>query len=478
MADIDWLIDRVEKAPNGPGVAAFFDFDGTLIDGFSAGAFFKSRMKHGDIGVKELAQSLTEAVNVERRGHNIDQLMRIVVEAQKGQKASDIDEWARRIFAKRISGMLFPEARLLIEAHQEKGHTVVVASSATAPQIQASAEDLGIPNIICTEMAIDEEGYMTGELSGPIRWGEGKAQGVDEFAQKWSIKLDDSFSYSNGGEDVPFLETTGNPCALNPDSKLARVAKERDWPIAFLHKPQKVGPVDLIRTSASLGAFGTSLFGATIVGLAQRNRVDAANFASHIGAGAALAFAGVDLKVVGEENLWEDRPAIFIFNHQSQLDAFVTASLIKENFTGVAKKQLAKSPIFAPLGYLGDVAYVDRSNHDKAIHQLDGVVEKLQGGTSIVIAPEGTRSATARLGPFKKGPFHMAMQAGVPLVPIIMRNCGELMAAHSYVIHSGSLDVAVLPPIYTDDWTLENLDDEVEGVRQKFIDVLTDWPKG
>ena len=57
-------------------------------------------------------------------------------------------------------------------------------------------------------------------------------------------------------------------------------------------------------------------------------------------------------------------------------------------------------------------------------------------------------------------------------------NCGELMAAHSYVIHSGTVDVAVLPPIYTDDWSPDNMDEQVEGVRQQFIDVLTDWPRG
>ena len=66
-------------------------------------------------------------------------------------------------------------------------------------------------------------------------------------------------------------------------------------------------------------------------------------------------------------------------------------------------------------------------------------------GKSIAIAPEGTRSPTPRLLPFKKGPFHMAMQAGVPVVPIVMRNCGEIMAAHSMAIHGGTVDVAVLP---------------------------------
>ena len=78
--------------------------------------------------------------------------------------------------------------------------------------------------------------------------------------------------------------------------------------------------------------------------------------------------------------------------------------------------------------------------------------------------------------PFKKGPFHIAMQAQVPVVPIVMRNCGEIMAAHSLVIHSGTVDVAVLPPVPTDDWTKDNLDAKIAEVRQMYLDTLEDWP--
>jgi putative phosphoserine phosphatase/1-acylglycerol-3-phosphate O-acyltransferase len=70
----------------------------------------------------------------------------------------------------------------------------------------------------------------------------------------------------------------------------------------------------------------------------------------------------------------------------------------------------------------------------------------------------------------------MAMQAGVPVVPIVMRNCGEIMGAHSMAIHPGTVDVAVLPPVPTDDWTLENLNDNIARVRQMYLDTLANWP--
>ena len=123
-----------------------------------------------------------------------------------------------------------------------------------------------------------------------------------------------------------------------------------------------------------------------------------------------------------------------------------------------------------------DVAYIDRSNNAAAREGLEPAVEALRNGRSIAIAPEGTRSPTPRLLPFKKGPFHLAMQAGVPVVPIVMRNCGEIMAAHSMAIHGGTVDVAVLPPVPTDDWTLENLNENIARVRQMYLDTLADWP--
>ena len=93
------------------------------------------------------------------------------------------------------------------------------------------------------------------------------------------------------------------------------------------------------------------------------------------------------------------------------------------------------------------------------------------------MAPEGTRSATPRLGRFKKGAFHVAMQAGVPIVPVVIRNAGELMPSHGVLISSGTLDVAVLPPVPTKDWNRDDIDREVERVRDMYLETLAHWPR-
>lgn len=475
MADIEWLLEEIDNCAEGPQVGAFFDFDGTLIDGYSAAAFFKYRLRRGEISVNEVVKSVREAVNVERRGNDVSEMMRVGVEAQAGRDADELDSWARNIFARKIAGMIFPDARQLIEAHLRKGHTVAIASSATRAQIQATAEDLGVEEIICTEIEV-EDGRITGRLASPIRWGQAKADAVVEYAEEHDVDLAASFAYSNGPEDLPMLETVGHPVALNPDDELRGIAKQRGWPVSRLKAPPSTSLLDLGRSAAAMGVFVGSVAAATGLAVLNRSRSLGANIAASAGSELALAAAGVRLNIVGEENVWEARPAVFLFNHQSQLDVFVLAALLRKDFTGVAKKSLEKDPFFGPIGYLADVAFIDRSNTEAARKGLEPAVEALKNGRSIAIAPEGTRSPTPRLLPFKKGPFHIAMQAQVPVVPIVMRNCGEIMAAHSLVIHSGTVDVAVLPPVPTDDWTKDNLDAKIAEVRQMYLDTLEDWP--
>src|SRR5204862_251643 len=176
--------------------------------------------------------------------------------------------------------------------------------------------------------------------------------------------------------------------------------------------------------------------------------------------------AGVRLDVHGAEHL-AARPAVFLFNHQSQLDVLILAKLLHGGFTGVAKRELANSPGFGLMFRLADVAFVDRHDHDQAVRALGPAVQKLRDGISLVIAPEGTRSATPALGPFKKGAFHVAMQAGVPIVPIVIRNAGELMWRGAATPRGGTVQVTGLPPIDPPGWTAAPLDGHVPHVAHR-----------
>jgi putative phosphoserine phosphatase/1-acylglycerol-3-phosphate O-acyltransferase len=234
---------------------------------------------------------------------------------------------------------------------------------------------------------------------------------------------------------------------------------------------------DIVRTGAALAGLGAAGGVGVTIGLLARDRRQGANVAAAIGPDLALALARVKLNVTGEEHLWSRRPAVFIFNHQSSLDVAVVGALVRRDLTGVAKQEASRDPRFAPIGYVVDIVYVDRSNSGQARAALKPAVRRLKDGTSIAIAPEGTRSPTARLGQFKKGAFHLAMQAGVPLVPIVIRNAGDLMWRGSLVIRPGTVDVAVLEPIGTDRWTSKSVDRHVPEIRELFAQTLENWPE-
>jgi len=189
-----------------------------------------------------------------------------------------------------------------------------------------------------------------------------------------------------------------------------------------------------------------------------------------------LAIAGVQLNVIGRENLDAQRPAVFLFNHRNQVDPVISGALVRDNWVGVGKKELQNDPIMGTLGKLLDGVFIDRDDAAAAVETLHVVEERARNGLSIVIAPEGTRIDTTEVGPFKKGPFRIAMAVGIPIVPIVIRNAEIVAARNSTTINPGTVDVAVFPPIPVDDWTLDSLPDHIAEVRQLYLDALKDWP--
>src|SRR5258708_37528934 len=118
------LIAEVDRGPEGPGVGAFFDFDGTLISGYSATAFYMERLRRREVSPRELAQSLLAGIDVNLRGADVSQLMQIAARAWAGRLEDELEEVGGRLLQKRIAGMVYPEARALGPAPQGRALTV------------------------------------------------------------------------------------------------------------------------------------------------------------------------------------------------------------------------------------------------------------------------------------------------------------------------------------------------------------------
>lgn len=116
---------------------------------------------------------------------------------------------------------------------------------------------------------------------------------------------------------------------------------------------------------------------------------------------------------------------------------------------------------------------IDRQNSASAIEAMTPLVDAMRiEGKSVCLSPEGTRAVTPKLAEFKKGAFHLAMQAGVPMVPIVIHNSSDVQPKGDITFHPGTVEVEVLPPVDTSAWSVDTIDTHVADVRNLFLDAL------
>ncbi|MEE6137928.1 HAD-IB family hydrolase/lysophospholipid acyltransferase family protein [Mycobacterium sp. 050128] len=470
-------VAEIRASAPGPKIGAFFDMDGTLVAGFTAVILTQERLRRRDMGVGELLSMVQAGLNHRLGRLEFEDLISKASEALRGRMLSDLEEIGERLFAQRIESRIYPEMRELVRAHVARGHTVVLSSSALTIQVNPVARFLGIANTLTNKFAVNDDGMLTGEVVEPILWGPGKADAVQRFAAENGIDLKDSYFYADGDEDVALMYLVGNPRPTNPEGKMAAVAKRRGWPVLEFNSRGTVGIRPQVRTLAGISSMLPVAAGALGVGLLTLSRRRGVNFFTSMFPQTLLGASGVSLNVIGKENLTAQRPAVFIFNHRNQVDPVIAGALVRDNWVAIAKKELQKDPLVGTLGKLTDGVFIDRDDPIAAMETMAEVEERAKKGLSILIAPEGTRIDTTEVGPFKKGPFRIAMAAGIPIVPIVIRNAEIVAARNSTTINPGTVDVAVFPPISVTDWTVETLPDHITEVRQLYLDTLANWPE-
>jgi len=143
-------LDEVYAGPRGPHIGAFFDFDGTIIHGFSAVDFYLDRIRRGKVGPIEGIQTIALALRGITTEEDFERFVGVGLTAFRGRPEEEILAAGDRVFRGSVASRVFPEAWQLVEAHQRMGHTVVLASSATRFQIQPAADVLGIRHVLYT----------------------------------------------------------------------------------------------------------------------------------------------------------------------------------------------------------------------------------------------------------------------------------------------------------------------------------------
>lgn len=174
------------------------------------------------------------------------------------------------------------------------------------------------------------------------------------------------------------------------------------------------------------------------------------NFLYFVGMGLAhlsARIAGAKIKLVGLDRLDPDGTYIFMSNHVSNLDPPVLVPLVPRRTSVLAKRELWRIPILGKALDLAEIVPVERRNRDAAIQSIRRAGEVMRHGINMTIYPEGTRSRDGRLLPFKKGPFHLAAETGISIVPVTILGTYEMMPKGSWIARSGTATLVFHPPI-------------------------------
>ena len=469
MTSIQQLLQDIEEAPKGPKITAIFDFDGTIISGYSATVFIREQLRRGDVSPREFLEIVGAMTNFGLGNLGFSGMMAVNAQFMRGIEEETYYEVGEELYKRQIARRIYPESRALVDAHLARGHTVAIISSATPYQVAPAAEDLGINHVLCTHLEV-ADGKFTGGVVKPTCFGQGKVDAAEDLAAEVGADLDNSFFYSDSTDDQLLLERVGYPRALNPSEKLQRLARKNKWPVASFGSRGRPSVTQFIRSIAATSSLVTSFAAGLPIYALTGSRRDSVNFSFSLFADTASALIGLDLNVKGEEHLWSHRPCVFVFNHQSKADVVIIARLLRRDIAGIGKKEIKREqPLIGKVMEFGGVVFIDRADSKSAIDSIAPLVDAMRDeGKSVVLAPEGTRTVSPKLAPFKKGAFHIAMQAGVPIVPIVIRNAGDVSPKGDFVFRSATVDVEILPPVETSQWSAKTIDNHVMEVRNMF----------
>jgi HAD superfamily hydrolase (TIGR01490 family) len=262
----DPVAEIAASAP-GPQIGAFFDLDGTLVVGFTATAHASDRIRRRQARIGEVL-GVVEASMCYRFGRmQFQRLMTRAAGYLRGESLAELDELGERLFVERIAFRVFPYMHEIVRAHQQRGHTVVLSSSALTIHAEPVARFLEIDHVLCNHFEVDGDGRLTGRIRRPVIWGEQKATAVQRFCEANDVELQRSYFYADGNEDAALMVRVGHPRPVNPRPGLAAMAAEQGWPVLTVASPHPRRGGSL----RQLAAYGSAMLRAVAAGAQRRD---------------------------------------------------------------------------------------------------------------------------------------------------------------------------------------------------------------
>ena len=224
-------IAEIGASTPGPQVGSFFDLDGTLVDGFTATAHAGDRIRRRQARIGEVLGVIEASMRYRFGRIQFERLMTRAASYLRGESLAELDVLGERLFVERVSSRVFPYMHEIVRAHQQRGHTVVLSSSALTIHAEPVARYLEISHVLCNHFELDDQGLLTGRIARPVVWGRNKAAAVQQFCDANDVDLQRSYFYADGNEDAALMKLVGRPRPVNPRPGLAAIAAENGWPV-------------------------------------------------------------------------------------------------------------------------------------------------------------------------------------------------------------------------------------------------------
>jgi 1-acyl-sn-glycerol-3-phosphate acyltransferase len=187
----------------------------------------------------------------------------------------------------------------------------------------------------------------------------------------------------------------------------------------------------------------------------------------HIGVGLALGLAGIRYRVRGRERIPKNRAVVFCSNHESNVDPPVLFQALHKRLHVLFKAELTRLPVLGAVMVAGGFVPVERDKREASMASIERAAASIREGNSFLIFPEGTRSKTDEMLPFKKGGFIMAIKAQAPILPVAVSGGRTSMRKGSWIVRPVMVDVRIGDPVETEGMTLDQRDELIEIVRAR-----------
>ena len=210
--------------------AAFFDMDLTLLRVNSGSRWIKYQRRRGEISWPMLVRSGFWLFQYQLSVLNMESVAAKLATDMAGDAESEMRDKVGEFYRTELRDTISPIAREALERHREQGDSIVLLTSATPYVAEPLADELLIPHVLCTRLAV-ENGRFSGALLPPTCYGVGKVHHAERFAEAHGIDLAQSSFYTDSYSDLPMLQRVGRPVAVNPDRRLSRYARRQGWPI-------------------------------------------------------------------------------------------------------------------------------------------------------------------------------------------------------------------------------------------------------